>query len=171
MIECEELGDRMPDVAHGRATWSLAELEHLDSCTKCRGEWELVQSAVALASDQEYALHHVASTALARLRAESRVAPVRRLPWRAGVVGVLAIAATILLVLGLRQQRPPAIAGARVESVAIVPGLHGLDDSDLVTVLQSMGPSAADAAPGLVPHLEDLTDSELEQLLRSEEGE
>lgn len=171
MIDCEELWDRMPDVAHGRATWSLVEREHLDSCTPCRVEWQIVRAGAVLASDQQYALDHVASTALARLRAESRVSSIRRLPWRAGVVGLLAIAATMMLVVGLREKRPPAFAGARIESVAIIPGLHSLDDSDLETVLRSMGPSAADAAPGLVPHLEDLTDSELEQLLRSEGGE
>jgi hypothetical protein len=53
----------------------------------------------------------------------------------------------------------------------MLPELQGLDETQLQSVLQSFGPTAGDATPGVVPHLEDLTDAELEELLRSEGGQ
>jgi hypothetical protein len=94
------------------------------------------------------------------------------LPWRGGIIALLAAAASIVIFVSAPRHAPAAAGLAdSAATLAILPELQGLDDSQLATVLRSLGPAAGDAAPGLVPHLEDLTDSELEQLIQSRGNE
>lgn len=173
MIDCSAMRDRMPDVAREVGQWSDAEAAHLAHCTDCAAEWAIVQDGVALHADLVVPTDRIAQAVLLRLRTERAVAPaIRRLPWRGSVIGLMAAAASVVLIL----YAPRAHRVARAELVdttiaAVLPELQGLNDSELEVVLQSLGPTAADAAPGLVPHLEDLTDTELEQLLHAKGAE
>ncbi|MGH7523380.1 MAG: zf-HC2 domain-containing protein [Gemmatimonadales bacterium] len=174
MIECEAMRDRMPDVAHGTATWTEAEAAHLAGCAECQLEARIVDAGMRLDAGVVVASDRVARELTDRLRVngvDGRA--VRALPWRGAVVGLLAAAAAAVLVLGVfrRQGTPPRVVGDTAAAVAMLPELQGLDEAQLQSVLQSFGPTAGDATPGVVPHLEDLTDAELEEILRSEGGQ
>ncbi len=174
MTGCEAMRDRMPDVAHGTATWTEAEAAHLASCADCQLESRIVDAGMRLDAGVVVAPEGVFRTLIERLgvsAAESRA--VRALPWRGGLVGLLAAAAAVVLVLGVfrRDREPLHVVGDTAAAVAMLPELQGLDETQLQSVLQSFGPTAGDATPGVVPHLEDLTDAELEELLRSEGGQ
>ncbi len=173
MSECELSSDRMHQVAHGGASWTARESAHLAGCARCRDEWTLARTAADLHRSVRIDPDQVAQRVLARLRDEP-IAPVavRRLPWRAGVIGLLSAAACLALALALPRQSPRTVATATVADtqVAVLPELQALDTTQLEALLSALGPAAGDATPG-VPHLEDLTTGELEQLLRAEGGE
>jgi hypothetical protein len=170
MIDCAAMQDRMPEVARKAASWTDAEAAHLASCHDCALEWRVVRAGVGLHADAVVAVDRIAEGVMTRLREEpSESIRIRQLPWRGSVIGLLAAAASMVLILSApRLQRPQSgSASDTASALAILPELQGLDDSELESVLRSLGPTAGDATPGLVPHLEDLTDGELEQLLRS----
>ena len=169
MRDCTAMRDRMPDVARGTETWADAEVLHLAASTECAREWRVVHAGVGLQGRLVIGVDRVADVVLARLRTEPLAAPViRRLPWRGTVIGLLAAAASVVLILNSsRLQRSPSVDRTDALTITVLPELAGLDESELVIVLQSLGPTAGDATPGVVPHLEDLTDTELEQLLHS----
>jgi hypothetical protein len=174
MIDCESIQDRMPDVAHGRAAWTETERAHLAHCADCVLEWRIVRAGMLLHEDTGIVAERVARSVSGRLRepdGSGRI--IGRLPWRGAAIGLIAAAASVLLIVGVvhRDRSRPGVAGDTVVAVAMLPELQGLDESQLESVLRSLGPTAGDATPGVLPHLEDLTDSELEQLLRSEGGE
>ena len=93
MIDCMTLRDRMPDVAHGVARWSDAEAAHIASCEDCGREWRLVLAGAALQKHVIVSADRVAETVLGRLRSEP--VPIRRIPWRGSVIGLLAAAASV----------------------------------------------------------------------------
>lgn len=174
MIECGKVEERMPDVARGRGSWSPEELSHLAACRDCAAEWRLVQAGATLHQGLVVDAQRASDGVLARLRAEApRPSLIRRLPWRSGLIGLLAAAASIAIIIIGTPRHSPAAPGLAdsAEALAILPELQGLDDSQLAAVLRSLGPVAGDAAPGLVPHLEDLTDAELEQMIQSRGNE
>lgn len=174
MTDCLELSDRMPAVAHGRDQWSTADAAHLRGCGECAAEWRVVQAGAQLHAGLTVDATRAADAVAARLRA----APVERgiigrIPWRGAMVGLVAAAASVAILLSTPSSagRPPAGTIDSATAVAILPELQGLDDAQLEVMLHSLGPSAGDAAPGLVPHLEDLTDGELELLIQSQGAE
>lgn len=174
MSDCEPMQDRMPDVAHGRATWTETETAHLAQCADCALEWRIVRAGMLLDENPGVVADRVAQSVHRRLRnrgASGRI--VGRLHWRGAGIGLIAAAASVVLVVGLmRHDRArPGVASDTVVAVAMLPELQGLDEGQLESVLRSLGPTAGDATPGVLPHLEDLTDGELEQLLRSEGGQ
>ena len=172
MIDCAALRDRMPDAAHGVLPMSNAEEAHIESCSECAREWGLVQTAHKLHADLVVDTDRVASAVLSRLRTEPvATETVRRIPWRGGLIGLIAAAASVVVMLSPPRRPLRDVPVAEPEVAIVLPELQALDDSELETVLRSMGPTAADATPGNLPHLEDLTDAELEQLLGSKGAE
>lgn len=172
MSVCESIRDRMPDVLHRTTDWSADEAAHLAACRACAGEWAIVARAATLHADLRVDADAVAARVLARLRATPRRtfrAPFR-IPVRYTFASLLAAAAVLAIILLPRGPRSPAMAVGDTAQVAILPELDGLDSTQLAAVLRSLGPTVGDAAPG-VPHLGDLTEAELEQLLASERGE
>lgn len=166
----EHLTDRMPDVVHGRESWTFAEQSHLLACADCAAEWRVV-SAVQLADR----LPSVDTAALAvavldRLRNEPTVLPFkRRTPWRRGLVSLVA-AASIALAF-LLWPATPATERAFVPSrePTMLPELDQLLEAELEVVLAAVTAEVADPI-GTVPRLGDLTDEELETLLEEVEG-
>lgn len=174
MIDCAAMRDRMPEAARGTVSWTGAEVAHLATCADCALEWRIVRAGAQLHAGTAVAADRVAAAVMARLRAAPpERSVIRRLPWRGSVIGLLAAAASVVLILSApRLQRPRAgNASDTATALAILPELQALDDGQLRSVLQSLGSTAADATPGVVPHLEDLTDSELQLLLHSQGGE
>ena len=174
MIECETMQDRMPAVARGESPWTDAEASHLTDCADCTHEWRLVQAGVSLHAGTAIDGDRIANQVLARLRAAPPATQsIRRIPWRGSVIGLLAAAASVLVVLGAPTRRAPGSAAlSDSATLAIAPGLQGLDDQELATVLKGLEPIPTEvAAPNDGLHLEDLTDAQLEQLLHSLGGE
>jgi len=174
MIECDAMQDRMPAVARGESVWTDGEAAHLASCAECSHEWRLVQGGVSLHAGAAIDADQIADHVLARLRAEPAVVPaIRRIPWRGGMIGLLAAAASVALVIWA-PRRAPIGSGASSDTaqLAIAPELQGLDDRQLETVLKGLQPIPVEvAAPNDGLHLEDLTDAQLQQLLHSMGGE
>ncbi len=174
MIECDVMQDRMPAVARGTSEWSDAEAAHLASCAECTSEWRVIQIGASLRSRVAVDEDRVANTVLTRLRSEpAAVVSVRRIPWRGGAIGLLAAAASLLLVFGAPRLNGPGAGGASDTAfLAIAPDLTGLDDQQLETVLKGIEPGPTEVvAPNDGMHLEDLTDAQLEKLLHSMGGE
>lgn len=173
MIDCDAMRDRMPDVAHAKTAWTNTEAAHLATCADCALEWRIVRAGTLLDADIALEADRVAQSVALRLHDGGQSGGiVGRLPWRGGVIGLIAAAASVVLILGVVRRdhaRPSAVGDTVV--MAVLPELLGLDVRQLQSVLQSLDPTAADATPGVLPHLEDLTDSELKQLLRSEGGQ
>lgn len=172
MTDCTTVRDRMPQVAGAADSWSSAELAHLASCAECAHEWRIVQAGASLHAGVHVDVERVTQAVMARLR-ETPGEPgvLARIPWRGSIIGLLAAAASVAVILSApRLERPAASGASDTMALAVLPELQGLDEIELESLLQSLGPSAADATPGVLPHLEDLTDSELEQLLRSQGG-
>ena len=174
MIDCEAMRDRMPDVAHAKAAWTDTEVAHFAGCPDCALEWRIVRAGMLLDADTALVAERVAQSVAHRLRdggESGRV--IGRLSWRGSLIGLIAAAASVLLVIGVvqRDRSRPGVAGDTVVAMAMLPELQGLDEGQLESVLRSLGPTAGDATPGVLPHLEDLTDGELEQLLHSEGGQ
>ncbi len=170
MIDCAAMRDRMPDVALGAVAWTDAEAAHLATCADCALEWRIVRTGAGLHADMVVSADHLAAAVMTRLReAPPEPLPIRRIPWRGTVVGLIATAASVILVLGAPRLRAPGASGmSDSATLAVLPELQGLDDGELETVLKGLDSGPIDAvAPGQMPHLEDLTDAQLEQLLHS----
>jgi len=172
MPECTHLSDRMPLVAGGGDAWSAAELAHLETCPDCAGEWALVQTGESLGRDQGDApdADRMARTVLDRLRAErlARGRSVRRATWAAALAAA-AIALTVWT--GRPDIRQPVVAPVEsasvVESAALVPELDSLDAGELKDVLDSFDAPLSERAMPVAPTLGDLSDQELERVLRA----
>lgn len=167
MMDCETMRDRMPEVARGVAGWSAAEAQHFAGCAECAAEWRVVRAGIALHADLQMPAERIAAAVMARLH-EKPAAPsgVRRLPWRGALVGLLAAAASIAIVLWSPISSAPK---ARAVTEAVVPELRHLSETELETVLTSMQSTEQTPYYGKQPHFDDLTDDELAQLLSSGE--
>jgi hypothetical protein len=107
----------------------------------------------------------IVARVLSRLREQPVVFPLRRLPWRGFAVG-LAAAASIALAIW--------VPGRNVESVAVVtlpsrigpslPALSAVTEDQLERVTLGNESVGVEGVPGAVPHLGELTESDLEQL-------
>lgn len=173
MTICDTLRERMPDVALGRASWTEAERLHLAGCADCAREWRVVAAGSVLGQQTVVDVSAISERLLARLRDEAAAPAVRRLPWRgAGIgIGLLAAAASVAILIG-----GPAIrftAGtqkANVTSVALLPELERLTESQLESVLSELDLPDVSVSPMRLPRLGDLTETQLEQLLLGLEG-
>jgi hypothetical protein len=168
MTDCTAMQDRMPDVAFGAVAWTDTEAAHLATCVDCALEWRIVRAGAGLHAETVVSADRVASAVMTRLReAPPEPRAIRRIPWRGTVVGLIAAAASVILVLGAPRLRAPgANSMSDSATLAVMPELQGLDDGQLETVLKGLDPGPIDAVvPGQMPHLEDLTDAQLEQLL------
>lgn len=172
MPDCADLSDRMPLVAGAGDAWSAAELAHLETCPDCAGDWALVRAGEALGRDRDFAADAdgLARVLLGRLREEriARARSVRRATWAAA----LAAAAIFLTVWTGRPDAPPPApapvgSAAAVETAALVPELDSLDAGELKDVLDSFDAPLSERAMPVAPTLGDLSDQELERVLRA----
>ena len=168
MADCRRLSDRMPLVAAGGDIWSPPEAAHLDECADCAAEWALVRTGESLGRDSDYAPDpdEVARAVLGRLEAAraARARSRRDASWAA----LLAAAAIALTVWTGRPGRAPlAPAPAAVESAALVPELDSLDAVELRDVLDSFDAPLSERVMPVSPTLGDLSDEELERVLRA----
>ena len=169
MSMCEALSDRMPGVAAGRGEWTAREQDHLASCSDCAAEWKLVVAASRLGQRVTVNAPAITPRVLERVRAAKREEQRSRFVKRAGVLGSLAVAATMLLVMQpwKRQVAPP------VEIVAVPAGdlqLAELDDAspaELELVLVEFDGPVVPASGLDGPDLEDLDQSTVERALHS----
>lgn len=166
MPECDRLSDRMPLVARGGDAWGAAEQTHLETCTECAGEWALVQTGATLGHNQEYAPDpdRMARAVLDRLRTE-RIA--RRRSLRHGTWAAALAAAAIALTVWTGRPDAALPVVAPVESATLVPELDSLDAGELRDVLDAFDAPLSERAVPLAPTLGDLSDQELERVLRA----
>ena len=170
MPNCSRLSDRMPLVAAGADVWTMAELAHLEACADCGAEWSLVRAGESLGRDSGYSPDpdRVASAVLGRLKAErmARGRSRRAVSWAA----VLAAAAIGLTIWTGRPDRARGAVTPRetaVESAALVPELDSLDVVELKDVLDSFDAPLSERVMPVSPTLGDLSDQELERVLRA----
>jgi hypothetical protein len=173
MSDCEWLSDRMPVVALGRAEWTPDETRHLDECTSCRREWELVQLATTLGKDAGLSLEPaaIAGRVLQRLQQEREVGRLRRRAW--SFAGLAAAAALIAAIWtgGIQggTSKPAALGTAVAGRLTIpLPELESLEPAELDSVLQTMDEPGGSTADD--PALGDLNNDELERVLNTWEG-
>ena len=169
MIPCDALADRLPDVVHGRATWTDDEARHIAGCDGCAAEWRLVRAGSMLGRGTVLDHDAVATAVLARLRRPDAV-PVRpRVPWSTVALGLAAAASIAFAVVWSRDNASVPSPAAPV--VALLPELNALTEGELEQVLGLIEASVPGEAAGVRPaQMSDLTDDELERLLRSVEG-
>ena len=168
MSICDAVSDRMPAVASGRSEWTPEEQAHLASCDDCAAEWALQNAASRLGRDVIVDVTALAPVVLERVRAAR--AKDQRSWWvkRAVVVGTLAIAALLLLVMVGRQVDPvpPPNVAANVGELQ----LAELDDAapaELEIVLAEFDAPALPESSLDGPDIEGLDQSQVEQALRS----
>jgi hypothetical protein len=171
MTSCTELSDRMPAVAAGQSAWTAAEGSHLGACADCGAEWEIVRATARLGADVGLALDPagVATGVLERLR---RVpAEPRRRRWVHRVAVPIAAAATLALAVWFGELRAPE-SGAAENLVAVLHELDDLTADELEYLFAEVDAARGDLSPPVdAPGtLGDLSDAELEALLRMMEG-
>jgi hypothetical protein len=163
----DHLSDRIPEIAHGRSSWTPAEAAHLAECADCRAELELVRATLRMADrapvvgDPESITRQV----LTRLAADGRAR--RRSRWAWGL-GTAAAAAAAIAVWGGgdRSPAPPASVGAEFA----LPELEPLETAELDSLLQTMDAQSPAWSALDEPSLGDLEADELEQVLGTWEG-
>jgi hypothetical protein len=168
--QCEVLRERMPDVAHGAGTWTEAEEAHLAGCAECAAEWRLVRTALHLgdaAARRVDPARLAAAVAMGVVR-ERRVTRWKRVGWLSG----LAAAATVALVVwrGSTPNDAPAMGDTVAEYLLPLAELESLDETQLQAVLDALDAPLSDGGSAGGPTLGDLTDTQLERVLRSLEG-
>jgi hypothetical protein len=179
MMDCARLSDRMPEVALGRAQWTLEEAAHLADCSDCQQEWKLVSLASALGREVQVPdADAIASTVLRRVATERR----RATDWRRWSAAGLAAAAAITLAVwygnsppGPNRTRPEglpiaAAPAARPELAIPIPELDQLQEPELDSLLQTISPPLTGGSTLEEPSMSDLNDQELEEVLSTWEG-
>ena len=171
---CQSIQEQMPEVLRGRMPWRVAELEHLSSCADCQLEWQLIEAGAALHQDLQVDTVAISEKLRARVAAhpleDSSVRPLRTRRLPAGL-GLLAAAASVALIFGLRTTRVPILPAPTPTEVSVVlPELENLSEAQLETVLSEVEPTDDGAAPMRLPRLGDLTENQLEHLLNELEG-
>jgi hypothetical protein len=170
--ECERLSDRMPDVARGRAVWGRTDADHLDCCSGCEEEWNLVRLAAThgVAMGRRVDAGEVSSRVLQRLRESPAHAQPAAARWRRALWPI-AIAAAVSLVVWGGIPRGTGPAETPQTELAV---LHELDDLTSAELEAMLDLVPDPAAPGFrtldTPEsLGDLSAEELELLLSSME--
>jgi len=177
-VGCEQMAERMPEVAHGGGSWSELEMAHLTTCPECQAEWQLLQRAGRLGESAAARIDpdRVSSAVLAEVR-RRRV----RDRWRRGAwVTGLAAAAAVLLVVWMGTGKESGPMANRVDSGATAPvelgfqlplsELEALDSTQLQAVLDGLDAPVGEVSPGPAPSFGELDDTQLERVLRSLEG-
>jgi len=176
MIRCEDLSERMPVLAAG-AEWTAPESNHLAACPACTSEWLVVVAAGRLGGQApRLDPKVVASRVLERLRAEGTPATgsatERRQPrsrsarWLAAG---LAAAAALALAIGVGRDDGALNRDLpRPQAELPLTELEGLTGAELEEIMAQL--EVDDIGSGGEPGLADLTNDELERLLRSWEG-
>lgn len=172
---CEALSDRMPAVARGEASWDADEAAHFDICDDCQAEWALVAPiARSVRPAPSMDLDRITRAVVRGARPERRVVPIashRR--WSRPLVG-LAAAAGIALAVYLPMRTAPGseVAVVPTRAVTTIPELDALLEDELKVVLAAVTEEAPAPVltPGPLPQLGDLTETELQQLLKTVEG-
>ncbi len=173
----EHLIDRMPEIAHGRGSWTGSEAAHLAGCRECREEWQIV-ARVARGGITELrspldlgALQAAVSGRLAEPVVITAVRPpLRRWAWGVAAAAMLLLGVGGSFVQWNRSRSMADTAMVPVRSPTLLPELDRLLESELEMLLAMMEPSVDDLRPGAAPLLGELTDSELELLLGEIEG-
>ena len=176
MTDCGWLSDRIPAVVLGRAEWTPQEVQHLQECSVCQQEWELLRAAGRLGQRGEVVIDAdtVSSTVLQRLRDEPKRTRIRR---RALAVSGLAAAAALIIAIWtgtVENPSPttpqnPSLATAQLEIP--LPELESLQAAELDTVLQAMDePNNLRDLGEDEPELSDLDSDELQRVLDTWEG-
>lgn len=173
-MNCEQLSDRMPEVARGETEWGVAEREHLAGCPECASEWRLVRIAArGSVPIPELDLDAITSGVHRAMAAPAQVVPFRpRRRVRGWAVG-LAAAAMVLLAVAVWGPTgdAPDVAAVPAREPTLLPELDGLLEGELEVILASYEQDEAAEQPlGAVPRLGDLTDAELELLMEEVEG-
>jgi predicted anti-sigma-YlaC factor YlaD len=166
MTTCERLSDRMPEVAQGRARWTVEESVHLAACAECRAEWDLVAATIRLGSKapQVGPPDAIATVVLRRVTEDRRSRGRRRL-WGLGVAAAAALGGVIWT--GDRPE-PGASPVATIENTT--PDTEPLENGELDSMFEALDASQLGASALEVPSLDDLDTNELEQVLRTLEG-
>lgn len=169
-LECDELQDRMPQVAAEASPWTPEEAAHLTSCDGCAAEWRLVVTARRLgaAAAAQVDPARLAHEVLAGVATRNRADRWKRAGW---LVGLAAAAALVLVVW--RGGQP----GAELATVTPAEEFHlplaeldVLDSPILEAVLEGFDAPVGDGSTVDGPRLGDLDDTQLERVLRSLEG-
>jgi hypothetical protein len=172
MTDLGHLSDRMPEVASMRDEWSEVEQAHLQHCAECRSEWALVQATSALGAGFRYEPDPdaIADAVRRRLRETPAASAARGSHWWAAGLAAASIA---LFVWGGRAHQPVGSSstaqrvGGEVQSAFAMPELDSLGTGELTAVLDSFdGPLSGRSTVG-AQGLGDLTDQELERVLRA----
>ena len=172
---CESLSDRMPAVARGHVSWDAEESGHLEHCADCQTEWALVAPIARRATAAPVMdLDRMVTTVLRETRRETEVifiASSRRRRWAQGLIGLAAAAAVTLAVYTPKPTpTPDAVALVPTRVKTAIPELDALLEDELKLVLATIDDPSTELAPGALPRLGDLTEAELQQLLKSVEG-
>lgn len=172
---CEALSDRMPAVARGHASWDVEEASHLEHCADCQAEWALVAPIARRAAPAPVMdLDRIAASIVRETRPEAQVIAItssRRRRWTQGLIGLAAAAAVTLAVYTPKATPEPeevALVPTRVKTA--IPELDVLLEDELKVVLAAIEDPSTELTPGVLPRLGDLTEAELQQLLKSVEG-
>lgn len=172
---CEALSDRMPAVARGTASWDAEEAAHFGICSDCQAEWALVAPIARSAKPAPAIdLDRITRAVVIGVRPEGRVVAISsRRRWSRSLVG-LAAAAGIALAVYLPTRTVPGseVAVVPTRAVTTIPELDALLEDELKVVLAAITEEAPAPvlAPGPLPRLGDLTEAELQQLLKTVEG-
>jgi|CXWL01.1.fsa_nt_gi hypothetical protein len=172
---CEALSDRMPAVARGEASWDADEAAHFGICRDCQAEWSLVapiaRSAVPAPTMD---LDRIARAVVLAARPESHVVAISsRRRWSRPLLGLAAAAGIVMAVyLPNRPALQTELAVVPTRAVTTIPELDALLEDELKVVLAAVTEEAPAPVltPGPLPQLGDLTESELQQLLKTVEG-
>jgi hypothetical protein len=170
MIPCQQLSERMPSVALGHSRWSAAEEAHLASCADCQGEWNLIQVAGRLGASSPSLVDPEVISANVRRRLEDARAG-RRAVRRWTLVG-LGVAAAIAVALwtGRPATRRPIAALPSAPPASPAPVRPPDSVAKPPTPVPTAGPVAHAELPRLdlpVPGIDELSDSDLDDLLRA----
>lgn len=147
-----------------------AEAAHLSACAACRSELALLSAARRLGEGRVPPIH---VERVAQLVSRRLAEPVVRPLGRRSVLWIAGLASAASVVLVLARPRPPVTSSDGPVIASAPPSvLHELDDlsaSELEEVLQTL-PTSTEAMPhGEVVPLGDLSAGDLEQVLRSME--
>lgn len=162
MTDCGELSDRMVEVAHGGASWTPAERDHLAGCEACRRELALVTAAAGLGARLSLDVEGVAARVTARLAAP---VPLGRPSVRRIGRWVVGLAAAAVLVVAVRLGTGDRSRADQAAAPLILGELEGLSASELEVVLDEMPGGGQPVMPAGAAGMSDLSAEELEQVL------
>ena len=164
MSECEGLSAMMPDVLAGRAAWSAAQEAHLMACAECAAEWRLVGLGATLYSGLVPDTERLVEVVLRGIRSDARLLPLRRLPWRGFALGLAAAASVALAVWVPNRAHETDVVALPSRIGPLLPKLSSLTDEQLDRISLASEGSYGVGEAGAVPHLSDLSESDLTQL-------